>query len=340
MGMAQPPTRPRRPSTASRHSTSQRTHVARAPTAGSASGSRTPVAPPRPSRLRRVGLLIEIAIVAAAVFALWLWLSVPDVSVLADKNPPTTAFIELRKEQARVAHKDLELAWTWKPLDRISVHLRRAVVITEDWNFWSHDGVDWNALEQAVDKALEDGELSRGGSTITQQLAKNLYLSPDRSLVRKLREMLIAFRLEDELPKQRILEIYLNVAEWGDGIFGAEAAARHYYQRSAADLSPAQAARLAIALPNPFERSPAERSRQLDRRAGRVLRMMRGGKAIDEATLRRGFVELGLSPAEEPAPASAPEAAKPEAAKPAEPEPSPATAPEPAPAELPMPPEE
>jgi len=339
--MAQPPTRPRRPSTSSRSSSSARTHVARAPTArpsNGASGART-VAPRR--RWRRVWLALEVAVVAAAVVAAILWFSIPEVGDLAARAPSTTAFIELRRERAAAAGQPFRLEWTWKPIDRISPHLRRAVVITEDWNFWSHDGVDWNAVEQAFDRALEKGELSRGGSTITQQLAKNLYLSPDRSLVRKLRELLITFRLEDELSKERILEIYLNIAEWGDGIFGAEAAARHYYHRSAADLTAAQAARLAVALPNPFERAPSERSRQLDNRAARVVRMMRRGRAISDAEMKRNLVELGVAP-EDVEPSSPTPSPSPSPSPSPTPEPEPATAPEPDPAEAPppMPPEE
>jgi monofunctional biosynthetic peptidoglycan transglycosylase len=156
-----------------------------------------------------------------------------------------------------------------------------------------HDGVDWHAIELALDRNLEAGEISVGGSTITQQLAKNLFLSPSRSLIRKLREMLIAFSLEDHLSKQRILELYLNVAEWGDGIFGAEAAAKHWFGHSAQSLSPSEAARLAIALPNPFTRNPKVDTEQLRKKAVRIIRLLRMQGLVNAAQERAALDEVG-----------------------------------------------
>ena len=206
---------------------------------------------------RRLVAAAEIALVVIALGALGLWCSVPNTARLADENPTSTAFIDLRRDQAADAHKKWKLQWQWRPLGKISRYLRAAVVYAEDAHFYTHEGVDWHALESARSRGTSsDGELRVGGSTITQQLAKNLYLSPSRNLLRKLREMLIAFSLEDHLSKQRILELYLNVVEWGDGMFGAEAAAQHWFGHSAQSLSPAEAARLAIALPNPFTRDP------------------------------------------------------------------------------------
>jgi monofunctional biosynthetic peptidoglycan transglycosylase len=221
-------------------------------------------------KLRWLRKTAEIAGVVIACAALLVWCSIPNVGYLADENPETTAFIELRRREADDAGKPFKLEWRWVPMKRISVYLRRAVIYAEDINFYEHDGVDWGAIE----KAVED-DFARGGSTITQQLAKNLFLSPSRSPVRKLREMLIAFRLEDALDKHRILELYLNIAEWGDGVFGAEAAARHWFHHSAASLTPVEAARLAIALPNPRERAPNVHDAELAKKCERILRWMR-----------------------------------------------------------------
>ena len=202
------------------------------------------------------------------------WVTLPDVDYLARENPETTAFIELRREEAASAGKPFELQWEWRPLRRISRYLRHAVIHAEDARFFEHEGVDWEAIEKAAETNWDKRSLGIGGSTITQQLAKNLYLSPSRNPLRKLREYFIARRLEETLSKERILELYLNVAEWGDGVFGAEAAARHWFRTSAANLSPMQAARLAAALPNPRTRSPRVRNRALHRKIRRLLRAM------------------------------------------------------------------
>ncbi len=235
----------------------------------------------------------EIATVAAALGALLLWCSVPNTARLATENPTSTAFIDLRRAQAAEASRRFELKWRWRPLGKISRYLRAAVIYAEDYNFYRHDGVDWGALEQAVESNWDRGSLAIGGSTITQQLAKNLYLSPRRSLLRKARELLIAFALEDHLTKQRILELYLNVVEWGDGVFGAEAAARHWFGHSAQALTPAEAARLAIALPNPIQRAPDVRNPALTRKAVRIIRMFRMQGLVDAAQERAALDQLG-----------------------------------------------
>src|SRR5262249_11176768 len=179
-------------------------------------------------------------------------------------------------------------------------------VHTEDARFFEHGGVDWDAVKKTVERDWQERSLSRGGSTITQQVAKNLYLSPSRNPVRKVREMMIAWRLESALDKERILEIYLNIAEWGPGVFGAEAAARHWFGRSAADLTAAQAARLALALPNPVKRSPRVASRALDRRAARLVRALRRGGLIDDAAMGGGPRRLGAPAPPPPPPPPAP----------------------------------
>ncbi len=287
-------------------------------------------APTRPpwrwrSILARVA---EVGTIAIGLGALLLWCSVPNTARLAAENPTTTAFIELRRAQAVAESRKLELRWDWRPLGKISRYLRAAVIYAEDVNFYRHGGVDWGALEHAVESNWDRGSFSIGGSTITQQLAKNLYLSPRRSLLRKARELLIAFSLEDHLSKQRILELYLNVVEWGDGVFGAEAAARHWFGHSAQRLTPAEAARLAIALPNPIERAPDVRSPALTRKAVRIIRMLRMQGLLDATQERAALDQVG-APEEKVLPSrkTTPEPGRPE---PGPPEPGP-PAPEPGP---------
>lgn len=248
---------------------------------------------------RWLARVAELLTLAVAIATLAFWWSVPSVAPLATHNPPTSAFIEMRKAEAAAARKPWRLQWTWRSLDEISPFMRHAVVLAEDDTFWRHDGFDLDALEAAAESALEDGVAAtrRGGSTITQQLAKNLYLTPERTYIRKARELLIAMRLERDLPKARILELYLNLAEWGDGIFGIEAASRRYYKRSARDLSPAQAARLAVALPNPFRRNPAVRAAWLGRRAARLIRSMHAQRFITSAQRDVALAELGVASA-------------------------------------------
>ena len=228
-----------------------------------------------------------------ALGATGLWCSLPNTAKLARENPTSTAFIDLRREHAKDAGKSFVLAWDWRPLGRISRYLRAAVIYAEDAHFYSHEGADWEAIEAALETNLDRGELGVGGSTITQQLAKNLYLSPSRSMVRKVREMLIAFSLEDNLSKQRILELYLNIAEWGDGVFGAEAASRKWFGHSAQSLTPAEAARLAIALPNPFKRAPDVRDEMLIKKAVRIIRLLRMQGLIDAAQEREALDTVG-----------------------------------------------
>ena len=164
----------------------------------------------------------------------YIYLTLPDVRPLATANPPTTAFIELRAAEARAAGKAPRRNQRWIAYERISPHLKRAVLVAEDSAFWQHGGVDLEQLKESMEANFEQGRFARGGSTITQQLAKNLYLSPSRNPMRKLRELIIARRLEAALSKRRILELYLNVVEWGDGIYGAEAASRVYFHKPAA----------------------------------------------------------------------------------------------------------
>ena len=227
------------------------------------------------SRVRRaVGRWSIGAAACGFAFLIYVYLTLPDVRPLRTSNPTTTAFMELRAQQARAAGHPVRAVQQWASYGRISPQLTRAVLVAEDDAFWHHEGIDFEQLQESLEVDWARGRLLRGGSTITQQLAKNLYLSPSKNPVRKLRELLIARRLEAELPKSRILELYLNVIEWGDGIYGAEAAARSYFHASAAALGPAQAALLAAAIVNPRTMNPAHPTARLLRRQQLILRRM------------------------------------------------------------------
>ena len=217
--------------------------------------------------------LCALGALAFALFA-YVYLTLPDVRVLMATNPTRTAFMELREREAAQEGRQLRHYQVWVPYARISPNLKRAVLVAEDDAFWQHEGIDMEQLKISIKNDIEKGQAIRGGSTITQQLAKNLYLSPSRNPIRKLRELIIARRLEAELSKARIFEIYLNVIEWGDGIWGAEAASRSYFGGPAAGLSPDQAALLAGAIINPRVYSPAHPNARLQRRQRIILSRM------------------------------------------------------------------
>lgn len=203
------------------------------------------------------------------------WLStLPDIELLARTNPTSTALMNHRLAKAAEQGRTGKRQWIWTPLSRIAPELQRAVIAAEDASFFVHEGFDWEGIRDAALYNLEAGELKRGGSTITQQLAKNLYLSSERSLFRKAREALITRSLEHRLTKTRILELYLNVAEWGRGVYGAEAAARHHFGKSAFDLTADEAAWLAAILPSPQRYDPLRKTTFLTRRHERILRWM------------------------------------------------------------------
>ena len=217
-----------------------------------------------------------IRAVAAIGFALlvYAYLTLPDVRPLKTSNPVTTAFMELREREARAKGQTPRRLQRWVSYRRISPDLTRAVLVAEDDAFWRHEGVDFDQLQESITLDWARGRLARGGSTITQQLAKNLYLSPSKNPLRKLREFVIARRLEAELKKARILELYLNVIEWGDGIYGVESASRAYFHKSAAELAPPEAALLAAAIVNPRGLNPARPTARLIRRQQLILRRM------------------------------------------------------------------
>lgn len=191
-----------------------------------------------------------------------------------DHNPTMTSF--MREQQAALKEKNpnANIRQQWVPYNRISGNLKRAIIASEDANFSEHEGVDWDALQKAYEKNTKKKKVVSGGSTITQQLAKNLFLSGSRSYLRKGQELIITYMLEALMDKERIFEIYLNVVEFGKGIFGAEAAARHYYGVSAANLGAAQAAKLAVMLPNPRYYDSHRDSSYLGRRTATILKRM------------------------------------------------------------------
>jgi monofunctional glycosyltransferase len=217
-----------------------------------------------------------VALAAGFAYAAYMYLSLPDVRSLRAENPASTAFMRLREREARAKGASMTKDQRWVSYARISQNLKRAVIVTEDSAYWQHDGVDYDQLRESMETNWERGEFARGASTITQQLAKNLYLSPSKNPIRKLRELLIARRLEAELSKQRILELYLNEIEWGDGIYGAEAAARQYFRTSAAQLGPQESALLAAAIVNPRLLDPGHPTARLRRRQQMILRRMGG----------------------------------------------------------------
>jgi len=212
-----------------------------------------------------VSLTAVLALQAYFFVQIWWWV---------DHNPESTSFMRHQLALLQEKNPKARLQQKWVPYERISNHLKRAIIASEDSNFSEHEGVDWQALEKAYEKNARKGKIVAGGSTITQQLAKNLFLSGERSYVRKAEEFVITYMLEFLMDKERIFEIYLNVVEWGNGVFGAEAAAQHYYGVSAASLGPAQAAHLAVMLPSPRRFDRNRDSTYLARRTEVILRRM------------------------------------------------------------------
>jgi len=211
--------------------------------------------------------------VLLAIFAVQLWY-LGWIAWWKWNIPGETAFMAREAAAIRQRNPKMELKHRWVPYGSISVHLKRAVITSEDARFSEHEGVDWEAIEKAYKENQKRGRPAKGGSTITQQLAKNLFLSPERSYLRKGQELVITYMIEALWDKRRILEVYLNVVEWGEGVFGAEAAARQYYGVSAAQLGPEQSARLAAYLPNPKRYGRVRSGPYLDQRTANIARYM------------------------------------------------------------------
>ena len=224
--------------------------------------------------------LIGLSFLLLAAFVVFHFIY-PDVSKLKKENPKKSAFMEYREAEWAREGKKYKIRQIWVPYCAISPYLIKAVLIGEDDKFWQHEGFDYEAMQKAIEKDIKAKKFKLGGSTISQQLAKNLYLSPSKNPVRKIREAVITWRMERTLSKKRLLELYLNVAEWGDaGIFGIEAASRHYYGKAASALGPEEASRLAAVLPNPRKFNPLGNSRYVVNRAGLIYNIM----------VRRGIV--------------------------------------------------
>ena len=216
---------------------------------------------------------VLLALIALTLLQFWFFSCVWYWSVY---NPETTAFMRARIERLREQRPGALLQHAWVPYERISPHLKRAIVAAEDAKFFEHEGFDWDGIRKAYEKNVREGEVVAGGSTISQQLAKNLFLSGERAFWRKAQEAAITVMIELIMDKRRILELYLNVIEWGEGVFGAEAAARYHYGVSASQLAPEQAARLAAMVPSPRRYTPGRNTAYLERRTVTILARMNG----------------------------------------------------------------
>jgi monofunctional biosynthetic peptidoglycan transglycosylase len=228
-------------------------------------------------------IALILVVLSAIIFSIAFYFVYPDVSTLRKVNPKKSAFMEYRENEWLRQGKKKKIVHQWVPLAQISPYVIKAVIIAEDDKFWSHEGFDFDAMQKALEKDLKQRKFKVGGSTISQQLAKNLFLSPSKNPVRKLKEAVLTWRLERNLSKKRIIELYLNVAEWGDGLFGIEAASHRYYDKPASDLSASEAARLAAILPNPRRYSPVGGSPYVAYRSELIYQIMvRRGIVIED----------------------------------------------------------
>jgi monofunctional biosynthetic peptidoglycan transglycosylase len=230
--------------------------------------------------------IISIAIILTGVYLIadiGRYFVYPGMSDLKKDRPGKTAFMEYRETVWKKKGINKNISNIWIPLSRVSPYVMKAVIIAEDDKFWSHEGFDFEAMQKALEKDIKKKKFKAGGSTISQQLAKNLYLSPSKNPIRKIKEAILTWRMERNLSKRRIMELYLNVAEWGDGIFGIEAAARRHYGKNAAALGPREAAVLASILPNPIRYKPHGSSKYVANRSERIYQIMvRRGIVIPE----------------------------------------------------------
>ncbi|MCE5211464.1 MAG: monofunctional biosynthetic peptidoglycan transglycosylase [Deltaproteobacteria bacterium] len=231
----------------------------------------------------RIVYIIFILVLTYFIVDVGRYFIYPNVASLKKSCPKKTAFMEYREKVWQEKGIKKRITNIWVPLSRVSPYVMKAVIIAEDDKFWSHEGFDFEAMQKALEKDIKKKKIKAGGSTISQQLAKNLYLSPSKNPIRKLKEAILTWRLERNLSKRRIMELYLNVAEWGDGIFGIEAAARKHYGQSASSLGPREAAVLASILPNPIRYKPNGASKYVSYRSERIYQIMvRRGIVIPE----------------------------------------------------------
>jgi len=267
--------------------------------------------------MRRWPILGGLLAAGGLAYAVYVVMGLPpraDVRALARTNPGPTGVMRQRAEEVRAKGRVARRTQTWVPLSRVSRHLINAVLVAEDPKFFGHEGVDWEAVKESVEANVKKGRFARGGSTITQQLAKNLFLTTRKSLTRKLRELLVARWLEEDLTKKRILELYLNVIEWGDGLYGCEAAAELYYGKPAAELNETEAAGLAAMIPSPRRINPRVSPLRHLRAQRRILWLM-----AHAGYVRREAAGLGA----EPPPETVDEGDDETDALPADPSPSP-----------------
>lgn len=237
--------------------------------------------------------IIVIPFCLVFVLLLILLFTLPNVEDLKSANPTETAMMRYRAEQDARNKRKTRKQQKWVRLSLISPYLIHAVIISEDDKFYEHEGFDWESMNKALEKNISKKKIMRGGSTISQQLAKNLYLSPSKNPIRKIREAIIAHSLEKNLSKKRILEIYLNVIEWGQGIYGIEAASNCYFNKSASSLSPAEAIRLASVLPNPIRFSAiTNSSRRMTNKRKIIAARMLKRKIIDEETYQQILTDI------------------------------------------------
>jgi len=233
--------------------------------------------------LKRIFFITLLLAAAYFVVDIGRYFIYPDIASLRKNKPDKTAFMKYREDVWRNKGIKRQIKKTWVSLSGISPYVVKAVIIAEDDKFWSHEGFDFEAMQKALEKDIKKKKLQAGGSTISQQLAKNLYLSPSKDPIRKIKEAILTWRLERQLSKRRIIELYLNVAEWGDGVFGIEAAARSHYGKPAAELNAHEAAKLASVLPNPRRYKPNGTSRYVENRSEKIYGIMvRRGIVIPE----------------------------------------------------------
>jgi monofunctional biosynthetic peptidoglycan transglycosylase len=256
-------------------------------------------------RRPRLWALIALSVAALLAYGSCVFIGLPrpaEVRRLRRENPSETSLMRQRDEDARRSNRRSRRVRRWVPLSRVSRHLICAVIAAEDPNFFGHEGIDWGAVRESVETNVKKRRFARGASTITQQLAKNLFFTTRKSVTRKLREAIVARWLEEELSKRRILELYLNVIEWGEGLYGCEAAARRYYGKSAAQLSAAEAAGLAAMIPNPRRINPRVNPTRHARAQRRILQLMARFRFV-----RRQVGRIGALPVAPSTPTPTPE---------------------------------
>jgi len=233
--------------------------------------------------MKRLIIIIVVIFISFLLLSIGVYFVYPDVSKLKKVNPKKTAFMEYRETEWQKQGKKKKISQQWVSLSQVSPYAVKAVIIAEDDKFWTHEGFDYEAIQKAIEKDIKKRKLAIGGSTISQQLAKNLYLSPSKNPIRKIKEAVLTWRIERYLSKKRIIELYINVAEWGDGLFGIEVASRTYFGKHASELTAKEAARLASVLPNPRKYHPTGASQYVESRSDKIFNIMvRRGIVIPE----------------------------------------------------------